>query len=46
MIGYCMKCKQKRQMKDEKKTLVKGRYAMVGVCSSCGTKVYRFVSNA
>lgn len=44
MIGYCMKCKAKRQMKNEKKTLVKGRYAFTGTCSKCGTKMFKFTN--
>lgn len=46
MMGYCVKCKMKRQMKNEKKTLVKGRTAMVANCPKCNTKMYKFISNA
>ena len=41
--GYCVKCKAKQEMKDEKMVEMKGkggvkRSAMTGVCPVCGTK--------
>lgn len=42
-IGYCMKCKQKKQMKSEVKTKVNGRNAIKGICSKCGTNMFKFV---
>jgi hypothetical protein len=40
--AYCMKCRQKREMKDAKPvTLKNGRPAIQGVCPVCGTKVFR-----
>jgi hypothetical protein len=40
MQGYCMKCREKREMKDPKEvTLKNGREAMQGACSVCGTKI-------
>ena len=37
-----MKCKSKKEMKDVKKVTMKnGRPAMKGVCSSCGTKMFK-----
>jgi len=40
--AYCMKCRQKRDIKDAKNvTLKNGRPAMQGVCPVCGTKVFR-----
>ena len=39
MEGYCVKCKQKRIMNDEKKiTMKNGKPATQGICSTCGTK--------
>ena len=43
MIGYCMKCKQKREMKNSKNTKVNGRNAVKGVCIKCGTNMFKFV---
>ena len=43
-IGYCVKCKEKREMKDEKRIVMKsGSHAMKGICSVCGTKMFRIV---
>ena len=40
--AYCMKCKKKVEIKDPKQiTLKNGRPAVQGVCSVCGTKVFR-----
>ena len=43
--GYCVKCKQKREMKDEKEVSMPGkggeRRAMTGTCSVCGTKMFK-----
>lgn len=37
-----MKCKQKREMKDVKEvTLKNGKKAFEGVCSVCGTKMFK-----
>jgi RNase P subunit RPR2 len=42
MEGYCVKCKQKRIMNDEKKiTMKNGKPATQGICSTCGTKMFR-----
>jgi predicted RNA-binding Zn-ribbon protein involved in translation (DUF1610 family) len=42
MIGYCMKCKAKKEMKDAKAVKMKnGKPATKGVCPKCGTKMYR-----
>jgi hypothetical protein len=43
--GYCMKCKQKREMKNAKKTKVNGRDAFRGACSKCGTNMFKFGSS-
>ena len=43
-MGYCVKCKEKRIMKDTKKVQTKnGRNALSGVCEKCGTKMMKFV---
>jgi DNA topoisomerase I len=42
MEAYCMKCKTKREMKDPQATFnVKGSPVTTGVCTVCGTKLYR-----
>ncbi len=49
--AYCVKCKGKQTMKDEKETTMKGkggteRKALVGVCPKCGTKMFRILGKA
>ena len=40
--AYCMKCKEKVEIKNPRQiTLKNGRPAVQGVCSVCGTKVFR-----
>jgi len=40
--AYCMKCRKKVEIKNPKQvTLKNGRPATQGVCSLCGTKVFR-----
>ena len=40
--AYCVKCKQKREMKDAKEVTMKnGKKAKTGVCPSCGTKMFK-----
>ncbi len=42
MEGYCVKCKAKREMKDVKHVTMKnGKKAATGVCSHCGTKMFK-----
>ena len=42
MQAYCMKCQAKREIKNAKAiTMKNGRPATQGVCSVCGTKVFR-----
>lgn len=42
--GYCVKCKAKSIMKDEKVVTMKnGRKAMKGKCSKCGTGMYKIL---
>lgn len=44
-IGYCVKCKEKREIKDPVKVTMKnGRPAMRGICSVCGTGMYKILS--
>lgn len=46
VMGYCVKEKAQKPMKDPKEvTLKNGKKAMQGVCSSCGTKMMKFVSS-
>lgn len=45
-IGYCVKERQKRPMKDVQiVTNEKGRRMAKGVCSSCGTKMTLFLKS-
>lgn len=42
MEGHCMKCKEKREMKDvQQVTMKNGKPAQQGVCSVCGTKMFK-----
>jgi hypothetical protein len=42
--GYCVKCKSKRDMKDEKEVSMKNkRRALKGKCSTCGTGMYKIL---
>ena len=48
VIGYCVKCKEKRAMKDANEVAMpaKGggtRPAMKGVCSVCGTGMFKIL---
>lgn len=44
--GYCVKCKEKREMKDTKEVTMKnGRKAMKGKCVTCGTGMYKILPN-
>ena len=43
-VGYCVKCKAKKEMKDTQSVVMKnGRKAMKGKCSSCGTGMYKIM---
>jgi Zn finger protein HypA/HybF involved in hydrogenase expression len=49
--AYCVKCKKKRDMKDEREVTMKGkggtkRSALTGVCPVCGTKMFRIMGKA
>ena len=42
MEGYCLKCRQKREIKNAKAvTLKNGRPATEGTCPDCGTKIVK-----
>ncbi|MEK6973662.1 MAG: DUF5679 domain-containing protein [Nanoarchaeota archaeon] len=42
--GRCMRCKEQRQMKNEKEVVMKnGMKAMSGVCTNCGTKMFKII---
>ena len=44
--GYCVKSKDKKEMKDEQKVTMKnGRKAMKGKCPTCGTGMYKILGN-
>lgn len=50
-IGYCVKCKAKQEMKNEKPVEMKGkggmvRRAMTGECPACGTKMFKILGKA
>jgi len=48
--AYCVKCKKKQEMKDEKQVTFKAkggkqRNAISGICPVCGTKMFRILSS-
>lgn len=43
MIGYCMKCKKKREMLNPKKVVKSGRKFGTGTCKKCGTKMFKIL---
>ena len=44
LIGYCMKCKEKREMVEVEKTEIKlGRPAAKGKCAECGCGMYKIL---
>ncbi len=50
-IAYCVKCKAKREMKNPKEIIMKGkggtkRRAVTGTCPVCGTKMFRILGKA
>lgn len=43
-MAYCVKCKAKTEIKDGNRVQMKnGRPAIKGVCSVCGTGVYKIM---
>jgi hypothetical protein len=44
IIGYCVKCKEKREMGSVQKVEIKpGRPAAKGICGVCGTGMYKIL---
>ena len=44
-MAYCVKEKAQKPMNDAHEvTLKNGKHAMQGICSSCGTKMMKFIS--
>jgi hypothetical protein len=42
--GHCMKCKEKREMKDVEKVQMRpGVHAAKGKCTTCGTGMYKIL---
>ena len=42
MLAYCVKCRRKVDVKNAKAiTMKNGKPATQGICSACGTKVFR-----
>jgi len=42
MQAYCVKCREKKEMKNPHvKVMKNGRPATEGVCPTCGTKMFR-----
>ncbi len=42
--AYCVKCREKQEMKDAQKVEMKnGKPAMKGKCSKCGTGMYKIM---
>jgi RNase P subunit RPR2 len=45
MEAYCLKCRTKREMKDERQiTMKNGKPATQGTCPECGTKMFKIGS--
>lgn len=46
--AYCVKCKAKKEISDEKEISMKGKggtkkRALTGTCPTCGTKLFRIL---
>ncbi len=42
MDGYCLKCREKREMQEAEPIVMKnGKPATRGVCPVCGTKMFK-----
>jgi len=42
--GYCVKCREKRMMKDAQEVTMKnGRLAAKGTCPKCDTGMFKFL---
>jgi hypothetical protein len=45
--AYCVKCREKREIKDPQEvTLKNGRPALKGTCAVCGTGLFRMLSTS
>ena len=49
--GYCVKCKQKKEMQNAQEVEVKGkgnstRKALTGNCPDCGTKMFKILGKS
>lgn len=47
-IGFCVKCKAKKEIKDPQVVSIKGkggseRKAVTGACPTCGTKIFKIL---
>lgn len=43
-IGYCVKCREKREMQNVEPIVMKnGRHAEKGTCSTCSCKMFKIV---
>jgi Domain of unknown function (DUF5679) len=41
-VGYCLKCKEKREISGAQAiTMKNGKPATTGTCPVCGTKIYK-----
>ncbi len=44
MIGYCVKCRAKRDMVETNEVTMKnGKKAMKGKCGTCGTGIFKIM---
>ena len=44
MDGYCVKCREKREMKDTEETVTdRGMRIMKGQCTVCGTRMAKIL---
>ena len=44
MVGYCVKCRAKRDMVETTEVTMKnGKKAMKGKCGTCGTGIFKII---
>lgn len=46
MKGYCLKCKNERDMENANTVQTNGRKRLQGTCKTCGTKISVFVKKS